>query len=457
MQKRLRNFEHEILSFEHNLFNLGMHNSGRYCGFDTLVPVGSAPTLTFNLTHVESGITYKDVTNAIKGPVGVLLTPQGTIIMEDAAVGNFTIDTNAGNTETRYDMVVCTHSQVQNSGGQDGVYTIIKGPLSSPILPILLDALKQTIVGVLEIPAGAADISDCTWRKMKSPDSGDGEDARLHEVNIFDKFQGYKTSETLYSNYAQFSVNSGITALLWELNEDGNSFVINPDTDMTLDGIRLKGISLQNGLKISLIINEHVIIRETHLFYSGWGPKGYRPIKFWPSQGNTVVLTESNLVGIKPKVGETWVVELQLHDNNWLVTNVAGIKDNDLAWSSSDSTTGSSVNDVGGGTLDELKRDWIKQGKVVTMSIQALVKTTALNSGGFGVNVLLPHAPKGNGRVFRSVLHVVRLSSADEPYSAAITITSLVSSTHALILTYINAPANSTGYFITGQISYGVD
>lgn len=327
-QQRFRNYKHSILSFEHNKFKLGFSNPGRFCGFDTLTQ--SAP-LQFSLAHTGTGVSYKNQINVTIGPVGALMTPQGICIHETAAIGTLTVDTNAGNAETRFDLIVCNHSYTVNPGGDAATYAIIKGPTGSPIKPILTDPLKQTILGFIEFPPDAVNLADCTYYVAKCPDSGDGEDARLHHPNLYSKLQGFAKSQTTYLTNDYSTANGGHSAHLWQLVEDGNLFVIQPteSTQNTVDGIKIKNIVLQEGIRINLLINEFTTLRESRYFEAGaFYAQGFRSLVINAGLGNyTIPIAENgggSGLGIRPSAGELWDVEMVYIGTRWFVTKIGG-------------------------------------------------------------------------------------------------------------------------------------
>lgn len=376
-QSRLRNYKHPILSFEHNLYNLGMHNPGRYCGFDTLV---ATDVLLFKLTHAQTGIEYKDPNNSVLGPIGILLTAQGTLLMEDDEVlsAGFAIDTNAGNGETRYDLIVLTHSQIQNTGGQDGIYSVIKGPISSPVFPLLADPLKQIIIGILEIPAGATDIADAIYTKAKCPDSGDGEDARLYENNIFRGLQGFNASNRTYTDWTIESddVLSAVSvhSSLWELDGDANTFKLMPAGPTNIDGIKLKNVPLQDGTMIKLIINSNPAVRANRAWVPTQGSKGYRPFEFPPLMGNFYDPTApgQNDNAIRPPTGKEWILHCIYVGDAWRVYSVTGENQEGeyVSWGALPSTVlsysggGTTIIPTVGGQLA-----WVKRGNICTIDM----------------------------------------------------------------------------------------
>lgn len=374
MQTRLRNFKNDLLSFEHNVMNLGLHNPGRYAGFDTINIV--TDPLGFTLTST-TGARYKTAINQAKGPMGVWLTPQGVIIMEDEAL-NFTIETNAGNPSIRYDLIIANHNFVKLAGGQNATYSIIKGPLANAILPALLDPLKQIILGVLEISPGATAVAETSvestypnpfynpslpdsvlnqptltrsvlvggvsYQKSRSPDSGDGVDARIYEPNNFQALQQRKKSSVnllplvdlsggvgtglLQRQFTKnFSFN-GVGGVLWELPSDGNIFKLVPNvfqdlitTMNVVDGIRFKGAPIQEGAEIKIFASRSFMFRDdlTDGLPTDRLNEGYRGLRIPLSFKNSGI---NGGTGVRAATGEIWLFCLTFNEGKWQLTDI---------------------------------------------------------------------------------------------------------------------------------------
>lgn len=317
MQSRLRNYKNALTSFPHNIANLGMHNPGRYCGFDTLVSTG---TLAFKLTHAASGFPYKSVQNVTFGPVGMILTRQGVIILEDEEVTGLSVDTNAGNTKTRFDLVVATHVFTNAVGGSDAVYSIIKGPIGDESLPSLDDPTTQVIVGTVILIPGAINLSSAIYQKQRPPDSGDSIDAAIDYPNYFNAIQAINKSQYTYA-YTDF-VNTPIPGKFWQLKTDGNVFRIAPSVATPMDGIGFLRSATREGMEIDLLINEHVFIRSVYgvSVPSPFTAK-YNTFKFDDSYITTSYLGYS---AISPLTGENWIVRCQFLLGQWVVKYIGG-------------------------------------------------------------------------------------------------------------------------------------
>lgn len=322
-QKRFRNYKNSLTSVDHNLMNLAFHPAGRYFGFDSIEP---EDTLQFSLTHIQTGVKYKDTTNTLRGPAGLIMTPQGVIIMETEPLTELTIDTNAGNGSIRYDLIVCNHDFTLVSGGSDATYQIIKGPLNNPIKPIPSDPYKQTLIGIIEIPAGASNINVCKYTKMKSPDSGDGEDARLAHPNIFQAIQLWASSVRIYdaADYTDTPAGIGISQFI-QFEQDGNTFKVVPTgaSLIRLDGIKIKDTVVQDGTEINVTFNNQVQLRNPYgsALPSQLQADGFRPFKIHASFFTGL---ENGFGIVRPATGESWIGTFIFLDNQWVLVNIGG-------------------------------------------------------------------------------------------------------------------------------------
>jgi hypothetical protein len=322
----MRDYEEPVLSFDHNIFNLGIHSPGRFVGFDTMEVVSAT---SMKVKHTGTGFTYKDTQNTSKGPCGVMMSQQGVLIMEDDFIGPFTIDSNSGNSSRRYDIIVMTHTHVLVTGGQAATYSVIKGTVGSEIKPIPSDPLTQTIVGTVELQANG-DLTTAKWFKAKNPDSGDGEDARLNEANVFKAIQIFKQSEGVYNTPSATDTTGGSSSNLWSFEGDGNSFKMEPSAATTVEGIRVKDVPIQEGARIVIFINDKVTLTQK----ANWANSsnvnyrlGYRSIRANLGMTNTDVAYGTGTVrGIKPTSGQVWSVELILYKDEWWVLGMNGVE-----------------------------------------------------------------------------------------------------------------------------------
>lgn len=382
-QLRLRNFEHPILSFEHNLFNIGFHSAGRYVGFDTMVKEAG---LSFRLSHAISGLRYKNPNLEVIGPVGVYMTPQGTIVQETDVVGPFTVASNVGNASVRYDLIFAHHDQVEINGGSDANYQYIRGPIGSTALPTFGDSTTNTILGYVRVPAGeASDINNCTWIKARCPDSGDGPDARLDLENIFLKFQGYKLSADLLVVPTETYAIGLLSRSLWRFKTDGNTFRLSPpDTapGVTLDAVGFVDLPYQDGYRIYIQINNNIRVRNTNITTQKHD-EGYRSFK-WVNAFDTVNGPEGT--EIRPPYGQIWELECVLINDFWQITAVHG---------KSDSTAGEIM--MWSGLTTRIPPNWrLADGSILNINLfKSLYDNIGGSFGGDGVTTFaLPNLKK---------------------------------------------------------------
>lgn len=143
-QERFHNYEAGIISFSENRRLSGILSPGRYYGFDTFVSTG---TLTFKLQHL-SGYVRTDIDGLAEAAAGIFVTPQGTVVTEDAEVTGFTVVTNVANAFERIDAVIAEHSHVESGGGAAATYSVIQGATGGPVAPALTDPPNPSIIRV---------------------------------------------------------------------------------------------------------------------------------------------------------------------------------------------------------------------------------------------------------------------------------------------------------------------
>lgn len=315
-QRRLRDFLDPLQSFEHNVINLGVHTPGRFCGFDKINPVGA---LTFSIQHDGQGVglKYMDDTNNQVGPIGVYMTPQGIMIVEDAPIGNYVVDTNFGNVNARLDLLVANHQFINLQGGQLSTYTIIKGPVASTTRPNLTNPNYQTVIGVLYILPNAIDLTGAVWTPERCPDSGDSADARLHELNTFTQQQQFSKGAPIV---APFNVDSGMG--YWAFVTDGNTYEFLPSTLQVINGIRTHFSDPPPGTEINLLINEFCQISQLPISPA---MSAYNHIKFSTGQANTIAVVSSQRTAvIQPPIGAIWVLKLLRMPGYYLAMSIEG-------------------------------------------------------------------------------------------------------------------------------------
>ena len=159
MQKRYHNWRRPVESLAENLRGLAFRGSGRLHGFDTPTQTGA---LELTIGHAGSGIPEVNISAAASAPMGAFITPQGTLIKEDDGIA-FTFDTNASNSNIRIDLLVAEHSHVAITGGQDALYSVIKGSTSATEIPAIPNPNIMVALGIVIIPANAPNLNDAIF------------------------------------------------------------------------------------------------------------------------------------------------------------------------------------------------------------------------------------------------------------------------------------------------------
>jgi len=283
MQKRYHEYRGNLISYDEDTRLLGIITPGRYRGFDTLVPVTS---LTFNLTHEQTGINEYDAAGNAIGKSAVICTKQGVIIRENQTIGPFAVDTNVGNTSDRYDFIVISHQYISVQGGETANYEIIKGPLNNASFPVLTDPNRQVLLGIIKVAAGAAQILGSDYERARTPDAGDEPDARLNETNQFKKFTSYSKATTTGPSFdTGFTTENVMT-----LNNDGNVFPIIGVGGKNLEAVRIKNTSLNEGATFTLILDNTIGINNNKVLSTEAATAGYKsfsiPQTFQDATGN---------------------------------------------------------------------------------------------------------------------------------------------------------------------------
>ena len=167
-QQRFWNFKEDDLTGLLIRWMTGLHPSGRYFGYDFV----SSANMTLGLAHSTTGFKYVEApTTAESAFLGMVVTRQGTIIIEDTALSIGTV-TNGDATNPRIDTVILTHERSEIVGGTQALYSIITGvPGVTPTAPTVTDALRQTIVGTLYVPANTTLLNDVgvVWTPSQKP------------------------------------------------------------------------------------------------------------------------------------------------------------------------------------------------------------------------------------------------------------------------------------------------
>lgn len=320
-QQRLRDYQSPLGSFLHNIINLGIHAPGRFAGFDSLIVAGQ---LQFNLAHNASGVNTLDVAGNPYGPLGIVMSNQGEILVEDAPIAGLLIDTNAGNNNYRTDYVVLNHQYIQLANPAAANYSVVKGSLASNTPPLL--SAFQTLIGVIIMPPQAPSISTTgvSYTKVRCPDSGDSKDARL------DTFNQYKTVNIGNVDPGNYSAPALVDSLgnnCWDLGNLGNTFALFPSVLTDVDLIRINSVPNQDGFEINILINQFVRIKQNMPVGADSLSNGFYPLVFSDRLINGTK-NQNNVTRnfIQPIASQNaiWILSLVKFNGLWYLKSIDG-------------------------------------------------------------------------------------------------------------------------------------
>lgn len=168
MKKFFTNFRAAVDSFPLGEQKTGFMKPGRYNGYDKIETNGA-----LNITIGHLGILKKTgVDNQFMPNFGAIMFPSGQILHDDDQAINLVIESNSGNGNKRYDLVIAEHTYQQVSGGTPVYYSIVKGP-SNGTIPVLPNPQKQVLIGIVEINANGFQYSDLKYTPERAPLPGD--------------------------------------------------------------------------------------------------------------------------------------------------------------------------------------------------------------------------------------------------------------------------------------------
>lgn len=167
-QSKLFQHKDEIKSWEANFRSLGPVSPGRIRGYDYFTEGASdASNCKINIghqgheAHLEegtsgfSGLDYSDTSNVEQEDNGVAIMKDGTMIIEDAAIGPFDIPINIAAGERQRSWIVAEHTWTAVSGGSSATYSVISGAVSTGSTynnPVLTNPEKQVVIAEFDVP-----------------------------------------------------------------------------------------------------------------------------------------------------------------------------------------------------------------------------------------------------------------------------------------------------------------
>lgn len=169
MQRRFWNWRDDDLTADINQWLQGLIDFGRYRGFDAALDV----SMILKINHQTTGATRVTTADNWTSKFGVVSTKQGTIIQEYNTL-RFNIDPTPQNRH-RKDILIVDHSYEQVVGGEQALYSIIKGEEvaieAQAVTPALTDPVHQTLLGTLNLPANTTSLnqSGVTYTQAPQP------------------------------------------------------------------------------------------------------------------------------------------------------------------------------------------------------------------------------------------------------------------------------------------------
>jgi hypothetical protein len=241
-QRPFWRWKDDDLTVDINAWPMGMWEKGLYRGYDQI----SSSGMVLSLGHAATGYTRYSILMAAVGPYGIVITPQGTLVQDDTQID---LTLSAGNvTHPRIDLIVAQHQYSKVVGGLPMVYLVYPGtPAATPVAPTgSVVAATDIVLGQLYVPAGATDISQCTFTKSKAPSFAGDKVAYLDRVNRFTK----QNQEYQYD----FDLEPTLDGKLI-IPDDGNTFTVYNT----------------NNVNILMLSEKPVGTKITLFFLGGWG------------------------------------------------------------------------------------------------------------------------------------------------------------------------------------------
>lgn len=245
-QRRIAEYQTVVKSYDRALALAALLHPGPFRGFDTLAPTGA---LTFTVEHSTDYYEHLDDDGITVLQEAFWLGKPGVVIIEDAGIGAFTIDTNAGNAVDRIDIVCGVHSWEPGIvGGNAATYYLLKGPLGSSVPPVVTNPDTDVILGYVRMPGNATTVEAEYWTRAQKRGLGDSNVARRDELNNF-------TTQ----NQDAMGTNITMTDEGLDLPLDGNLFRVINDGGLHMDRILAKFV--QYGTEVNLVFDNDITIR----------------------------------------------------------------------------------------------------------------------------------------------------------------------------------------------------
>lgn len=190
MQTRFHNFHRPLIALEENHRMVGAISPGVYRGFDSVTPQAGT-ILAFS--HAVTGIRKTGLGGTVSNPMSLVVTSAGVFVYEDAPI-EVSVGFNGGNSSTRIDLLIMTHSYIDSDGGATASYSVISGQTGVAKEPTISNPAIQTAIGFIIVPGLATNHGQTTFIRLPVPKAGgqgaysteDGENNLLYpSTNVY--------------------------------------------------------------------------------------------------------------------------------------------------------------------------------------------------------------------------------------------------------------------------------
>lgn len=304
-QKRYHNYQRPVDSFDENRRLLGLLQPGRYRGFDG---IASFSGLGAVIGHSGTGILQTNSDNTTQdGPVGIWVSPIGTIVHEPGNLASINFASNAANGFERIDAVYGEHQWLASPGGQAAIYGVAQGANGGPVKPVVSNPKVQVILGYMHIPANAANLSAATWEAASISLLGNA-DLIINHPELDTRYAriAFQNTFTAMQHWSQASAFGAISVGNWTPDPSGNAFNGAGVAPVTINRIA----NLVNGTEI-LIWNPlntgQTISLGLNTATSG-GNFGIRCPQWQLLTGSNTMVIKENMGVILRQIGAIWEV-----------------------------------------------------------------------------------------------------------------------------------------------------
>lgn len=229
-QRVFWNYQEALTSFDLGKMLAGILFPGRYTGFDTK---SNPSALNLSLTHAATGIQQSDINGSLTTKTGVWISPQGSVIQENATVVIGSVAANSSG-NPRIDLIIGDYLKPVSSSAS-ATYAIVTGtPAATPVAPANPDNTRKVILGYLLVPDGTTtDLSGCTYTKADIPLLGGEARPDYSAVANLSLSNSWTSTNVADNTKVDIEVRSGATNTMRFMNMVTSPVGINSDAIIT--------------------------------------------------------------------------------------------------------------------------------------------------------------------------------------------------------------------------------